>query len=471
MCRQALARSVSTLVLGGSLLALAACSEKAPEASGASYSKPAEAAADIAEEAPPAMARAVTKKSDWNVGGVVSGRTETTMIEPVAPPPVVVEPSAMPSNPVRPQSGLLTAGDVDDVLNPVQYAAYAGRFLQASGQSLPFYDTRSRVVIRVVDARGRPVPFAKTDLGRPGAPLHLVTAADGTASFYPRADRIPRQTTVSVSGSAGSARKSVTLSAGRLVEVTLPGLAAAPRAMDLALVIDTTGSMGDEMEYIQAELDTIVARLKRNAGQLDLRIGVVLYRDEGDDYVVQSSPLTGNIGAIRTLLARQEADGGGDAPEAMDRAVAEAGRLQWRADAAKAVLLVTDAPPHEEAIGVTLDATQALRSRGVQIVPVAASGVEDSAQYVLRSMAALTQGRYIFLTDDSGVGNSHAEPDVACYLVTRLDTLVARVLSGIATGRRVEPQDVDVIRTVGDYDRGRCRVAQQGGQGQRRQQG
>ena len=86
-------------------------------------------------------------------------------------------------------------------------------------------------------------------------------------------------------------------------------------------------------------------------------------------------------------------------------------------------------------------------------------------------MAALTQGRYIFLTDDSGVGNSHAEPDVACYLVSRLDTLVARVLAGIATGRRVEPRQGDVIRTVGAYDRGRCSIAQQRGQDQQREQG
>ncbi|WP_298194484.1 vWA domain-containing protein [Novosphingobium sp.] len=465
--------------LGGSLLALAACSEKAPEsAAGAPAAKygiaEEEAAVDLAAPPPPASipaARSVTRKTEWNVGGLVSGKTETTMLDPVAPPPVVIEPPAMPTNRVDPQSGLLTAGDVDYLLNPGQYAAYAGRFLQASGQSLPFYDTRSRVVIRVVDARGRPVPFAKAEVGRPGAPLHLLTAADGTASFYPRPDRIPQKTSVAVTGSAGSAQRAVAFSDGRVIEIALPGVAAAPRAMDLALVIDTTGSMGDEMAYIQAELDTIVARLKRNAGQIDLRIGVVLYRDEGDDYVVQSTPLTGNIGSIRTLLARQDADGGGDTPEAMDRAVTEAGRLQWRADAAKAVLLVTDAPPHADAIGATLDATQQLRSRGVQIVPVAASGVEDSAQYVLRSMAALTQGRYIFLTDDSGVGNSHAEPDVACYLVSRLDTLVARVLAGIATGRRVEPREGDVIRTVGDYDRGRCHVAQQGGQDQRRQQG
>jgi hypothetical protein len=75
---------------------------------------------------------------------------------------------------------------------------------------------------------------------------------------------------------------------------------------------------------------------------------------------------------------------------------------------------------------------------------------------MMRTMAALTQGRYIFLTDDSGVGNPHAEPDLACYVVTRLDQLIARVLAGIAEGRRIEPGAGEVIRMVGDYDKGRC---------------
>ena len=217
--------------------------------------------------------------------------------------------------------------------------------------------------------------------------------------------------------------------------------------------------MGDEMAYLQAELDSIVARLEQEAGDLDLRIGVVVYRDEGDDYVVRSIPLTGDIHALRAALAEQEAGGGGDTPEAVDQAVAAAGRMQWRPGAAKAMLLVADAPPHAEALAPTLASTQKLRALGVQVVPVAASGVEHSAEYVMRTMAALTQGRYIFLTDDSGVGNSHAEPNLACYVVTRLDQLIGRVLAGIAEGRRIEPSESEIIRTVGDYDHGRCGVA------------
>lgn len=446
-------------LLLASLLIPAGCG-RAPEGGSAADT----ASSDVAE--PPAATTTRTKKTEWSVGGIVGGKTETTTVEAMPAPPTVVEPEFPPEREQQPspQSGLLTAGDVDDLLNPAQYAGYAGRFLQQHGTDLPFVDTRTRVTIRVVDARGRPVPFARAEVRRPGTPLRLRTAVDGTASFFPRFDRVPAQTTVAVSSAAGSATRTVSAAAPKLVEVALPGVARAPAAMDLALVVDTTGSMGDEMAYLSAELQAIVARLKRNAGNLDLRIALVLYRDEGDDYVVRSLPFTGDVAAIRSDLAQQEASGGGDMPEAMDQAIAAATRLGWRGDAAKAVLLVTDAPPHEDGLAPTLARIGQLREAGVQIVPVAASGVDDTAQYVLRTMAAMTHGRYVFLTDDSGVGDTHAEPDVACYLVTRLDQLLARVLGGIATGKRIEPRPDDVIRRVGDYDRGRCIAP---GQGQR----
>lgn len=441
---------LSTLRLSPTILAatlaLAGCSASEPGGGGD------DAAHEVAEPA----TRTTTRTSEWSVGGIVTGKTARTTTEPLPAPPVVVERPAPPEPAAAPQSGLLTAGDIDDLLNPDQYAAYAGRFLQQGGPALPFVDARQRVMIRVVDAANKPVPFARVSVSRDGQPLRLATAADGTAAFYPRMDRVAARATVQATAPAGTARRTVALGDARTITVQLPGRSAAPAAMDLALVIDTTGSMGDEMAYLRAELDTIVARLKRNAGNLDLRIGVILYRDEGDDYVVRSTPLTGDVGAVRALLAEQEADGGGDQPEAMDQAMTAAGQLQWRADAAKAVLLVTDAPPHAENVAGTIEAAQRLRERGVQVVPVAASGVEDTAQYVLRTAAVLTQGRYIFLTDDSGVGDAHAEPDVACYVVTHLDQLVARVLAGIATGQRIEARPEDVVRTVGDYRAGRC---------------
>jgi hypothetical protein len=159
---------------------------------------------------------------------------------------------------------------------------------------------------------------------------------------------------------------------------------------------------------------------------------------------------------MQASLRAQYADGGGDYPEAMDLALARAVAQDWRPDAVKSLLLVADAPPHDENIGKAWRAAEAARAGRIQIVPVAASGVADTAEYVMRAMAAATQSRYIFLTDDSGIGNPHAPPAVDCYLVTRLDTLVRRVLDTQISGRRVEPREGEVIRSVGQYDNGKC---------------
>jgi uncharacterized protein YegL len=319
--------------------------------------------------------------------------------------------------------------------------------------------------VKVVDGSGRPVPFAKVTVGRSANPLTLTTNSDGTASFYPAFDKVSSGAKVSVSSKAGTWQRTLNFSKiPSTIVASLQGSAPSVDELDVAIVLDTTGSMGDEMEFIQTEITSIVDSVRRNAGNVDVRIGVVAYRDDGDEYVVKSFGMSNGAVAARNAIAALDAGGGGDTPEAMDKAMQAAERLQWRPNAAKAVLVIADAPPHDEGMKATLDAANRMRSAGIQIVPVAASDTDDTAQYVMRTMAAMTHGRYIFLTDDSGVGNAHAEPSVACYAVTRLDQLISRVLAGIVTGRRIEPRPQDVIRSVGDMRRGRCLGEIGGGQ-------
>ena len=357
----------------------------------------------------------------------------------------------------QPQSGLLTAGDHDDLLNPELYASYARRFFQHSNlRDLPRLDTRRVLTVAVQDQAGRPVPFARVTIHcGDGNSLSLATVADGTAVFYPGLDRLGERVRVSVPGGpartidlagAGAQRQSLTVRSG----------AVPIRKFDLMLAIDTTGSMGDEIAYLKSELRAILADISRSHPGLDIRLGLVAYRDLGDIYVTRTYPFTANLESMQANLRAQYADGGGDYPEAMDLALARAVTQDWRPDAVKSLLLVADAPPHDENIGKTWRAAEAARARRIQIVPVAASGVADTAEYVMRAMAAATQSRYIFLTDDSGIGNPHAPPAVDCYLVTRLDRLVRRVLDSQISGRRVEPREGEVIRSVGQYDNGKC---------------
>ena len=103
-----------------------------------------------------------------------------------------------------------------------------------------------------------------------------------------------------------------------------------------------------------------------------------------------------------------------------------------------------------------LGAAGRLATRQVQVFGLGASGVADEAEALMRQAAVMTGGRYLFLTDDSGVGQAHAEPRVACYRVTALTGLVTRVLASELTGRRVEAAPREIIREVGRYRGGRC---------------
>lgn len=359
---------------------------------------------------------------------------------------------------IQPQSGLLTAGEHDDLLNPELYADYVRRSnLGQQIPDLPRLDTDRVLTVQVKDGAGRPVPFAPVEITcADGGRLMLRTTADGTATFFPDVDRLGREVRIRT-GHEESRRVTIARSrGGQRVDFTVGAVAQAPRKLDLVLTIDTTGSMGDEIRYLQTELGAIVDALRARHRQLDLRVGFVFYKDVGDDYVTASVPLSRDIDAAQAQLRSRYAGGGGDYPEAMEQALIRSAKFDWRPDAVKTMLLVADAPPHDNKFGLTWRAAEHLRASRVHIVPVAASGVADKAEYVMRAMAAATQSRYTFLTDDSGIGNPHAPPAIDCYLVTRLDALLRRVIDSQLSGRRIEPEQAEVIRSVGQYDKGRC---------------
>ena len=69
---------------------------------------------------------------------------------------------------------------------------------------------------------------------------------------------------------------------------------------------------------------------------------------------------------------------------------------------------------------------------GIKIVPVSASGINKGTEYLLRSFAMATNGTYVFITNDSGVGNEHIEATVGEYQVEKLRDLIARLIVAYA---------------------------------------
>ncbi len=375
------------------------------------------------------------------------------MPRPLPVPPPLPRPQPLP------QSGLLTAGEHDDLLNPELYAAYVRRSnLGQAIPDLPQLDTSRVLTVELRDYSGSPVGRGQVEVQcEDGNRLMLPAMSDGTVTLFPDLDRLSPTVRIRAWNQEWRTVNITRGTGGQRVIFTSNAVAAMPPpSLDLMLAIDTTGSMGDEIRYLQAELAAILDGLKARHRGLDLRVGFVFYRDVGDNYVTQTVPLTADFAAVQGALAQQYAGGGGDYPEAMEQALIRAAGQSWRPGAVKTLLLVADAPPHDDKFGTAWLAAEHLRAKRVHIVPVAASGVADKAEYAMRAMAALTQSRYTFLTDDSGVGNPHAPPAIDCYLVTRLDALLRRVIDSQISGRRIEPRTGEVIRQVGQYDKGRC---------------
>ena len=202
--------------------------------------------------------------------------------------------------------------------------------------------------------------------------------------------------------------------------------------VDVAFVFDATGSMGDELHYLQAEMQDVIARAKEATGGLNIRTGAVVYRDHSDDYVTRISRLTEDISDTQSFINNQHASGGGDWPEAVPEALMAAmNSLGWDSEArARIAFLVLDAPCHKDSVTVALLHEQILNAAalGVRIVPVVCSGMDESGELMLRSMALATNGTSFFLTDDSGIGNSHLKPTTDSIKVEHLNDMLVRTI-------------------------------------------
>lgn len=221
--------------------------------------------------------------------------------------------------------------------------------------------------------------------------------------------------------------------------------------LDIALVIDTTGSMGDELQYLQVEFGAISSAIEERYQHAQQRWSLVVYRDEGDEYVTRTFDFNSDLDVFRTDLADQTYGGGGDFPEAPDRALEDMNQLDWRDDEGtmRLAFWVADAPHHDNNVGRLTQAVKDAQEQGIRINPIASSGIDEFTELTMRSTAQLTHGQYMFLTDDSGVGGEHKEPTIPCYYVTTLANGLVRIVDAAMSGEPAPVDQNEVVRMVG----------------------
>lgn len=210
--------------------------------------------------------------------------------------------------------------------------------------------------------------------------------------------------------------------------------------LEIMFVIDATGSMGDEMSYIKAEIDDVITKVKEENNEATIALALMVYRDKGDDYVTKHSDFTTDIASQQEWLGKQKADGGGDFEEAVQVALDEAINKQWSAKSTKLLFHVADAPSHDEDVLSWNQSVLLAARKGIKIITVASSGIDLKTEYFFRSQSLLTSGQYVFLTNDSGIGGNHLHATTNEKLVVEyLNECLIRLINGYYTGEFAEP--------------------------------
>ena len=213
--------------------------------------------------------------------------------------------------------------------------------------------------------------------------------------------------------------------------------------IQLMFVIDTTGSMGDEIRYLKSEIKNVIENV--NIDQNNVRLGLLFYRDEGDSYVTKLSDFTTDIAYQIDFISNQSANGGGDYPEAVDQALNEAiNKASWSSngtESTKILIHVLDAPPHYTKTNLQLFSKSIISAaeKGIRIIPVASSGINKWTEFLLRTEALMTGGTYTYITNDSGIGGGHIDATVPEKVVEYLNAMLIRLINEYHTGVIKEP--------------------------------
>ena len=164
--------------------------------------------------------------------------------------------------------------------------------------------------------------------------------------------------------------------------------------------------MGGLLEGAKRKIWSIATSVVDTNPDADIRIGLVAYRDIGDEYVTKTFDLTTDIQDIYANLLELKARGGGDWPESVNEALDVAvNKLQWTKgnDTHRIVFLVGDAPPHMDyAQDTKYPKTLAVaRQRDIVVNAVLAGSARDTER-VWQDIAQLGDGRFIPIPQDGG---------------------------------------------------------------------
>lgn len=336
------------------------------------------------------------------------------------------------------QPGVITAGEWNDVANWEFWQNLLNDKDYSDKSTYWDMNTTNGISVLVTDNANQPVIDAKVALMHKGINLWIAkTDNKGQAVVFPSLfEPIEGLKFADLALSINNGEQTVTapksLTQGTN-EITLNRMVQPIDKVDISFVVDATSSMADELEFLKTELKDVIRRAGKDNPAIPISTATVFYRDEGDEYVTRKSEFSTEIFQTLDFINQQEAQGGGNYPEAVHSALTEAlAELEWSNSARSRIMfLVLDAPPHheEQVIAEVQAALKKAAEIGIKIIPITASGIDKETEFLMRFSAIATNGTYVFITDHSGIGNDHLEPTIGDYEVEFLNDLMVRLIN------------------------------------------
>ncbi len=359
-----------------------------------------------------------------------------------------------------PSASGLRAGYSDDNAQFNYFTAFLEQY--AAVPHIP-YDIQERLSVRVLDAKGKPVPNALISVSLGARELARgLSHADGLFRFYPAAlakqDGLKIEPFASfdliIQAAGRRDRIQVKRDGPRTVEHRL-GVnrsIAQPIPLDILFILDTTGSMGEEIERLRATIEIIYANANALKPRPLVRFGLVLYKDRGDEYVTRVVPFTEDLIGFQDELDAVYASGGGDRPEDLQAALYDSlNSLDWNKNGIRLAFAITDADAqlYPDQSYNYIHAANDAREKGIKIYTIGTGGLPLEGEYVLRQIAQLSDARYIFLNygeqgeSEGGAPGSVSHHTGSNYTTDKLEAIIIRFIKEEVAYLSDTPLEVD----------------------------
>jgi len=343
--------------------------------------------------------------------------------------------------PRKPISGGLKASYADDNQQFNYFLGFLNKF-DLRNLVIP-YDISERIQIQIQDARGKQIPDLPVKVYNPDLSKVLTagrTYSDGSFFIFP-AEFAGQDQTYKLAFTDTGEQEIIDIYRNGprkiLVQTTRSHTLPKRSSVDIVFILDTTGSMGEEIQRLLETIDVIHMNLTSLASKPLLRFGMVLYRDKADSYRTRVIPFTTDISEFRRALIKVQAAGGGDTPEDLQAALASGLHvLQWSERGLRLGFVITDAPPHLD-YGqdfTYIDAALEAKQQGIKLFTVGTGGLDIQGEYILRQIAQLTYAKYLFLTYGQETGeNAGGRPGSVShhtgsnYQTDKLEAIIIRI--------------------------------------------